>query len=661
MHRLLERQIKRVLGLEPGQWDALARRLETPDPAGTTTVGDPDLAKVLTGLPALLERIGDSYAQQERDLALIRRGLELSSAELTATNQHLLEEAQTSARTLAALEGTVETLLAGVGKTHREAGSGPGLADLAEEVADLTREWGEMQQALAKSEERFDLAMRGANDGLWDWDLVADRVYFSPRWKAMVGHAEDEVSTSPQEWASRLHPDDLADATARVQAHLRGETGNFQTVFRFRHKDGHYLHILSRGQAVRGPDGRAVRFVGTHTDITKPKQVEEALRQAKEAAEAANQAKSQFLANMSHEIRTPMNGVMGMLELLTDSRLAPDQREFAEIAQTSAESLLTIIDDILDFSKIEAGLLDLHLAPFDPVRLVEDLGRLFRHRCADKGLECRVRVDPRVPRTLTGDMDRLRQVLINLLGNALKFTEKGWIELTLGLTPTGRLRIAVRDSGIGIPLTQQADIFRAFTQADGSVTRRYGGTGLGLSISSRLVALMGGGPIQVQSGAGAGSEFAFELPLPEVPAQARAQAATTGADAAPVAPGLRILVAEDNPVNQKVAVGILKRNGYGVLAAASGVEALAMLETEPLDCILMDVQMPHMDGLEATRRIRAREQAQGLPRIPIVALTANVFEADRQACLEAGMDDFIAKPLRKDDLLATIARLTQGD
>jgi PAS domain S-box-containing protein len=616
---------------------------------------DPAWIKVLSGLPTLLGRVAETYAQQERDLALIRRSLELSSDELSSANQKFRDEAHASAQALVALQRAFDAM-------RKESGQGgegqfADLVILAEQVASLTRDRERIRNALAKSEERFDLAMRGANDGVWDWEMVSNTVYFSPRWKAMLGHEEDEIGPALSEWSSRLHPEDQPATLDAINAHLNGETKHFEATFRFRHKDGHYLWMLSRGMAVRDAEGKAIRMVGTHTDVSAQKHAEEALIHAKEAAEAGSRAKSEFLANMSHEIRTPMNGVLGMLNLTLETELSDEQRDYLGMAHSSANALLHIINDILDFSKIEAGRLDVNPEPVDIRVMAEELTRLHKHRCEEKGLAFMQQVDVALPAMLLLDPMRVRQVLINLLGNAIKFTHTGGVTLEIKRVGQG-MRFAVRDTGIGIAKDNQATVFQAFTQADGSITRRFGGTGLGLSISYRLVGLMGG-LIGLQSELGHGSEFYFMLPIEEPRQSQIAQIAQIAANepTLPLARQLNILLAEDNPINQKLAVTLLAREGHRVSVVDDGDAAVQAVAQGHFDLVLMDMQMPGMSGLEATRQIRADEIARQEPRMPIMALTANAYDEDRDACLAAGMDAFISKPIRRDTLIAAIAAI----
>jgi two-component system, sensor histidine kinase and response regulator len=798
--------------------------------------------------------------------------------------------------------------------------------------------------SLRQSRERFELAVRGSRDGIWDWDVSTNAVYFSPRWKEMLGYREDEIDNHFEEWERLVHPDDLPAAMHVLTDYLEGRRPDYEVEFRMRHRDGFWRWIYSRGEAVRDETGRPCRMAGSHTDITERKRAEQALRdsqrrfraifdqtfqfigvmspegklleanrsalefagirekdvlgryfwetpwwshspelqerlkqaitdavagkfvrfeashpgadgrlhyvdfslkavrdeagtvimlipegrditerklaeqelqRAKEAAEAASRAKSEFVANMSHEVRTPMNGILNMTQLVLDTPLTRNQRQSLEMVYTSAEGLMTVINDVLDFSKIEAGRLDLDPVDFHLHEMLGDTLQTLALRAHEKGLELACRVAPDVPEIVTADPTRLRQVLVNLVGNAIKFTEQGEVVLTVRkgegegrqpladataptLSESCLLHFEVSDSGIGIPTEKQRLIFEPFTQADGSTTRRHGGTGLGLTISARLVDLMGG-RLLVASEPGRGSTFHFAVPLglPRRPpsrilpplitlpagmpilvvddnavnrhillemleAWGLRPTAVSGAETAleeleraasagepfpmvlldammpgvdgfslleemrrrpriagatvmmlssadrqgdsercqrlglsayllkPIKPSelrralaeaihglpmeqsperprttstiespkrcLRVLLAEDNPVNQRVVQQLLQLRGHTVTVVGDGAAAIEAVRKATYDVVLMDVQMPGMDGFEATIALRAAEVDMGR-RVPVVALTAHAMKGDRERCLAAGMDEYLSKPIQPADLYRVVESL----
>jgi PAS domain S-box-containing protein len=620
----------------------------------------------------------------------------------------------------------------------------------------------------------------------------------------LLGYTAEQLRE--RTWAELTHPDDLATDVARFERMMAGEIDGFNLEKRFIRRDGRVVDTVLSTRVVRRPDGGPAYCLTQLIDVTALKQIEHELRQAKEAAEAASRAKSEFLASMSHEIRTPMNGVFGMIDLALDGELGPEQRHYLERARASADLLLRVINDILDFSKVEAGRLDLEVAPFDLRETLGEAIKAFGPRAHRKDLELALRVDPGVPNNVEGDSLRLGQVLTNLLGNAIKFTDKGEVVLHVSVEPPVDDRIcfhfAVTDTGPGIPPEKQKDIFGAFAQADGSMTRRFGGTGLGLAISERLVALMGG-RIWVDSVMGKGSTFHFTaclgvrdqpierrraeridlegLPvlavddnetnlwilaemltnwrmrptaidggraalaelrraaaggepfplvlldslMPDLDGFAVAQeiksdpalaGATimllTSADrsdemarcrelgiaayvrkpikqsellnavikalelsafvedrtapmssetpAPAVRRGLCILVVEDNEFNQEVAANLLRKWGHVPTIAGDGMAALAALDTGRFDLILMDVQMPEIDGFAVTQAIREREQRTN-GHVPIIALTAHALKGDRERCLAAGMDGYVSKPLRPAELAEAMNQLLARD
>jgi len=526
------------------------------------------------------------------------------------------------------------------------------------------------------------IALDAADAGTWDWDMrtgFATLSLESARMHGLPDTGRAHTMTAAA-WTALLHPEDAGDVWNEIRRAVESSSA-FVAEFRVGER-----WIYARGRTQFGPEGQPQRMVGLHLDITDRKAAEAALREATRDAEAAraeaeraSAAKSEFLAAMSHEIRTPLNGILGYADLLLhESAIQDEDRRRLELIHSSGAALLTVVNDILDFSKIEAGELTLDPVGFPLVAIVDSTVSIVRGSALRSGLRIDAQIDPALPSVVVGDPGRLRQVLLNLLNNAVKFTPEGSVTVTVqregeGVAPDGGpgdvVRFAVTDTGIGIAPAQQERLFKRFSQVDGSISRRFGGTGLGLAISRHLVTLMGG-EIGLESREGEGSTFWFRLVLPRSTEAIDALRLGTApsppppakaARVVPAGPPLRLLLVEDVPLNQELACAVLESQGYTVEVAGDGGEAIAAVglsvaEGRPYDLVLMDVQMPGVDGLTATRRIRAL--APPACDVPIVAMTANVLPDQVAELREAGMDDHVGKPFRRADLFATISRWT---
>lgn len=525
------------------------------------------------------------------------------------------------------------------------------------------------EQALEVNQERLDLAIQGTGAGIWDWDIVEDLVYFSPQWKAMLGYEDDEIENAFSGWKKLWHPDDSASIENAVTDHLNGISKDYKVEHRLKSKSGEWRWILTQGRLIRDPSGTPVRWVGTNIDRTESKNMELALLGANQnlkhaieeakvltsKAEEASRAKSAFLATMSHEIRTPMNAVIGMTTLLQNTPLDAEQEEFVSTIHTSGEALLALINDILDFSKIEAGQLTLETVAFDLSDCILDTLEMMAGKAREKGIELTYFIDSRCPSSLRGDVGRLRQVLINLISNALKFTEKGEVSLRVRAEPGAldgqwSLIFDVSDTGIGMSAEAQAKLFQPFTQADSSVTRRFGGTGLGLSICKRIIEAMGGS-IRVESEPDVGSVFSFNVELAATSLSGRVSDQTNALESFR---GRTILVVDDNATNRDLFIQHLERWGARVLTSVNAHSALATLEKQLPDLMITDYHMPQMDGLTFISQAKAR---YGNQTPPVILATSS--EVSRQSLEGIAIHSVIMKPVKpkllRERILAALA------
>ncbi len=509
---------------------------------------------------------------------------------------------------------------------------------------------------------RLEMAMDGAHAAAWDIDHVRQEVRGSGALEQVLGRRITYDDFVRGEAMTLIHPHDR-QTVANLFQDLGRTPCRRQCEHRLINADGAVRWVASTGESLAGPDGAVDRILIFTVDVTARKEVEQALIAAKANAEAANVAKSQFLATMSHEIRTPMNGVLGMAELLRHSDLTPEQREQVDMLVDSGEVLMALLNDILDISKIEAGRMEIEETATCLDDLVTAAARFWRPRAAEKGLLLEVEADPHQAGWYLLDQVRLRQILFNLIGNAVKFTAAGRITLSVRVDaeqPDGRrpVEIAVRDTGIGMAPDEVARLFRTFGQADASTTRRFGGTGLGLAICQSLAQLMGG-QIEAESRAGAGSCFTVRLALR--PAAAPAPAPATDGDDAGDAPAraLAVLAVDDHPVNRNIIATVLKRLGHMVDLADDGVEAVERAAVRAYDVVLMDIQMPRMDGEQALAAIRGGDGPNRAT--PVIALTANAMATDRARYLAAGFDAHLTKPLNIAHLTALLDEVAETD
>jgi PAS domain S-box-containing protein len=521
-------------------------------------------------------------------------------------------------------------------------------------------------EALRSSEERFRKLVENSTDAIALFSRTGMIVDAGRSSERVLGYRPEELIG--RFGLDLIHAADLEHTQQSLRKAAESPRVPVQLECRLRTAQGEWISVEAFVTNLLDEPSVGAMVVNFR-DVSERRQAEEETRRAMVAAEAANRAKSEFLANMSHEIRTPMNGVLGMTNLLLDTPLTKEQRDYASLAKSSADSLLTVIDEILDFSKVEAGKLKLEPIEFQLLDSVELAVKMLAVRAREKGLSLTWGIGPGVPKQVVGDPSRLRQIITNLVGNAIKFTERGEVAFKAAVDSITEDRVTlhclVSDTGIGIAEDKQKTIFEAFSQADGSTARKFGGTGLGLTISTRLVEMMGG-KIWVESTLGQGSAFHFTVSLGVARAGAPAAvsreivelaAVMNHVSAEPKKPQCRVLLAEDNAVNQKLAVRLLEKQGHRVTVASDGRQALNAVEREEFDIVLMDIQMPEMDGLEATAAIRARERTTGR-HVPIIALTAHAMRGDRERCLSAGMDGYLSKPIGTRELLELIETTT---
>jgi len=532
---------------------------------------------------------------------------------------------------------------------YDESGSIAGTISVSVDVTDHVSSY----KRIEESEQRLQMAVELADVHVWEINYATGEM-------TTAGAAETffDGSISPDDIARdtniTIHPEDRARiAQAWERAMLNDEP--FQPEYRINRQDGREVWAACTSRLIRNDHGQPYRLIGAMQNITARKIWERELQQARDVAEAANAAKSTFLATMSHEIRTPLNGVLGMADAMSRDRLSSAQRQRLETIRQSGEALLAILNDVLDLSKIEAGRLELEPAAFPLTPLLAQVQATFSGVAEDKGLSFELKVEPAAAGAYLGDPTRLRQVLSNLVSNALKFTASGGVTVTASRRGDV-LDFDVADTGIGIPHDVQARLFDKFAQADASTTRRFGGTGLGLAICRDLATLMGG-DVTLESEPGRGSVFRLSLPLPRTGDECDL-AAPEEPDATPAADAtLRVLAAEDNAVNQIVLRTLLGQIGIEIEIVEDGEQAVQAFQRQDWDMILMDVQMPNLDGPAATRRIRDLEAQSGAGRTPIIALTANAMAHQVRDYMAAGMDAFVSKPIRIHDLLAAMQQV----
>jgi len=728
-----------------------------------------------SGFTAFLEAVNESYNAYEKDSILSERAFKMSEEEYMEVNERLQQEVEFR-------KISIKKLKEAVGQIGVE-GFNVNSDDLLE-IVDLLKiqisKRNDAEIQLKEGEQLLQFALEGAGDGVWDFDFQTRKIFFSTRYKQMLGYADDEFANEYDEWMSRIHPEDIHLVMKTDQRYFYEKLASHQVEYRMRHQDGHYLWVLDRGMVVsRTEGGLPARIIGTNTDITERKLAEQAisireekyrnilanmnlgllevdinesilyanqsfcemsgyaldemigleaktlfptsaaspvldqknalrrkgisdayeltvknkngeerwwlisgapsyndsgelmgsigihlditerkkleleLNEARNVAEQSVKAKEAFLANMSHEIRTPMNAIIGMGRQLEKTEMQQQQRFFLNTITTAADHLLVVINDILDISKIEAGKLELESLGFDPSEVLKHVTRIMQPRAEEKGLEMQLNIDENIAPVLIGDPHRINQVLLNMISNAVKFTEKGGVTLSCRLRKKIKqkqvLEFSIRDTGIGISEEYLDHVFEKFTQEDRTTARKYGGTGLGMAITRELVELMQG-QINIFSKKDIGTEILISLPFTVGSADDMPETQKDFTDSTSLK-GKKILLAEDNEVNRLVATTVLNNYGVIITEVKNGAEAVKALKKGSYDLVLMDVQMPVMNGIEATEAIRKELKLT----LPIIALTANTIKGDSEKCLAAGMNSFVSKPFEENDLINAIA------
>lgn len=513
---------------------------------------------------------------------------------------------------------------------------------------------------LKDKEERFKLAIEGMNDGIFDWDLENDTVFYSSQFFKMLGYDRGDTEGTIEDIKELIHPDDQERVWEYIAHYLDGNLSEYSNTFRLKHKTGKWVWINTRAKAIFDPDGKAVRMVGAHSDITYLKEYQEFLKREKRVAEQANEAKSEFLAHMSHEIRTPLTAINGIAEIFEKNinQFTEKQQRLIVTLKTSVSSLKDLINDILDFSKIESGQIELEQTTFKLGTFFKNIRNITSVRANEKNISLSFEYDDVANISFCGDAVRLRQVLINLIGNAIKFTNEGSVKIKACVKKKGRaefLQVDVTDTGIGIAKDRLELIFERFKQSDASVSRAFGGTGLGLSISKKLIDIMGG-EIKVKSTPGKGSTFSMIIPMPDnkISLMGQVEDSLQGKVEdqikSEISDDKKILIVEDYEGNVVILSYLLEQMDIDFDIAGNGVEALEKWKDNHYDAILMDIQMPEMDGFTATNEIRKYEEDNALEPTPIIGMTAHALVSDREKCLRAGMNAYVPKPIDEYDL-----------